>query len=215
MMNYLCAAVKKEVVTGKTFYSKEEALEYFQQKFGKRIVEKMEENERKLENKILYLDRKLKKYGEEQEMKQGIIERKQAAEDKWRAIERWLNGEDDQKAVYMEEKFDQYKKELITEDEQLFFCMRGIYNLGRHYIVTEEKHSYMCRTVTGLEGCSEAIERLPEKMKKNNYALYICEENPETVKKYMKQISKIRAQVRRDYFKNRALMKNTGILMEL
>lgn len=94
-MNYLCAVVKKEVVTRETFHNREEALKYFQQKFGDRIVEKMEENERRLENKIFYLDRKLKKYENEPEMKQRIFERRQAAEEQWKAIEKWLNGEDD------------------------------------------------------------------------------------------------------------------------
>ena len=214
-MNYLCAAVKKEVVTGETFYNREEALEYFQQKFGERIVEKMEESERRLENKILYLERKLKKHEAEPEMNRRLSERKQEAEEKWRAIERWLSGEDSQKAVYLEEKYEQYKEQLVTEGEELFFYMGGIYKFGNRYTVTEEKHYYMCQAVADAEGCSEVIKRLPEKMTKNNSSLYICEESPETIKRYTKQISKIRAQVRRDYFKNRALMKNTEIFAEL
>ncbi len=214
-MNYLCVAVKKEVVTGETFYSREEALGYFQQKFGERIVEKMEEKERRLENRILYLNRKLKKHETEPEIRQRLTERKQMMEERWRAIERWLNGEDEQKAVYMEEKYEQYKERLVTEDEELFFYMGGIYKVGNRYTVTEEKHYYMCRSVAGTEGCLEVMKRLPEKMTKNNSSFYICEESLEAVKRYTKQISKIRAQVRRDYFKNHALMKNTGIFMEL
>lgn len=214
-MNYLCAAVKKEVVTGETFYNREEALEYFQQKFGERIVEKMEENERRLENKILYLERKLKKHEAELEMKQRLNERKQEAEEKWRAIERWLNGEDNQKAVYLEEQCEQYKERLVTGEEELFFYMGGIYKFGNRYTVTEEKHYYMCQSVSAVGGCTGVMKQLPEKMTKKNSSLYICEESPETVKKYTKQISKIRAQIRRDYFKNSALMKNTGIFLEL
>lgn len=213
-MNYLCAAVKKEVVTRETFHNREEALKYFQQKFGDRIVEKMEENERRLENKIFYLDRKLKKYENEPEMKQRIFERRQAVEEQWKAIEKWLNGEDDQKAVYMEEKSDHYKKQLITEDEKLFFYMAGIYSLGRRYTVTEEKYYYMCQVVSCMESCSEAVRHLPEKMSGDNCSLYVCEESQETVKKYIKQISKIRAQLRRDYNKNRALLKNAEVFAE-
>ncbi len=210
-MNYLCAAVKKEVVTEKTFYSQEEAVAYFQQKFGKRIVEKMEEHERRLENKILYLERKLKKYEDKPEMIHGLMERKQEAEKQWEMIERWLDGEDEQKAVYIEEEYDQYKERLITEDTEPFFYMGGIYKIGNHYTVREEKHCYMCQTVSGIDGCSEVIKGLPEKLKKNNRFLYVCEETPETVEKYTKQISKIRAQAKRDYYKNRALMKNPKI----
>lgn len=51
-------------------------------------------------------------------MNRKISERKQEAKEKWAAIERWLNGEDDQNAVYMEEKFDQYKEQLITEEAE-------------------------------------------------------------------------------------------------
>lgn len=214
-MNYLCAAVKREVVTSKKFYSRKEALAYFQQKFGERVRDRMEENEIRLERKIQCLERKLKKYGDDPEMNRKISERKQEAEEKWTAIERWLNGEDDQNAVYIEEKFDQYKEQLITEEAELFFYMAGIYNLGNRYMVTEEKYYYMCRVVANTEKSAEAIRRLPEEMTKNNSSLYICEENPETVEKYVKQISKIKVQVRRDYYKNRTLMKNTGIFTEL
>lgn len=214
-MNYLCAAVKREVVTSKKFYSREEALAYFQQKFGERIRDRMEENERRLESKIQCLERKLKKYGEDPEMKQKIFERKQAAEEKWEAIERWLNGEDDQNAVYIEEKFDQYKEQLITEDAELFFHMAGIYKLGHRFTVTEEKHYYMCRVAVSSGGSTEAVKQLPEEMTRNNTSLYICEESPETAERYVKQISKIKAQVRRDYYKNRTLLKNTGIFKEL
>lgn len=213
-MNYLCAAVKKEVVT-ETFSSREEALAYFQRRYGDRIVEKMEVHERRLENQITNLGRKLKKYNNEPEMRQRLSERRQAAKEKWRDIERWLNGEDDRKPVYMEETFDRYKEQLLTEDEELFFCMAGIYNVGGRYRVTEEKHSYMCILVTGMERSSEAVRHLPGKMAEGNLALYICEESPETEKRYRQQISKIRAQVRRDYNKNRALMKNAGIFREV
>ena len=214
-MNYLCAVVKKEVVTRETFHNREEALKYFQQKFGDRIVEKMEENERRLENKIFYLDRKLKKYENEPEMKQRIFERRQAAEEQWRAIDKWLNGEDDRKAVYMEEKPDHYKNQLITEDEELFFYMAGIYNLGRRYTVTEEKYYYMCQMVTCMGSCSEAARHLPKKMSGDNCSLYVCEASQETVKKYIKQISKIRAQIRRDYNKSRVLLKNAEVFAEV
>lgn len=214
-MNYLCAAVKKEVVTEETFYNREDALKYFQQKFGERIAEKMAENERKLERQILYLKRKLKKSEADPEIQQRLTERRQAMEKKRMEIERWLNGEDEQKAVYMEENYEQFKEQLVTADEQLFFYMGGIYKSGNRYTVTEERHSYICQVVTGAEGCPEVIKRLPEKMAKNNCFLYICKESPETVKKYTKQISKIRAQVRKDYFNNRALLRNTGIFMDL
>lgn len=214
-MNYLCAAVKKEVVTEETFYSKEEALAYFQQRYGDRVVEKMEENERRLENQIANLGRKLKKYKDVPEMRQRLSERRQAAEEKWRAIERWLNGEDEGKPVYMEETFDRYKERLLTEKEEIFFHMAGIYNLGRRYMVTEENHYYMCRLVTDMEGSSEAVRHLPEKMAEGNRLLYVCEESPETEKRYRQQISKVRAQVRRDYNKNRALLKNTGVFREV
>jgi len=215
IMNYLCAAIKKEVVTRETFYSREEGLKYFQQKFGERIAEKMEENERRLENKILYLKRKLKKYEAEPEIKQRLTERKQVMEKKWGAVERWLNGEDEQNAVYIEEKYEQFKERLVTEDEELFFYMGGIYKFGNRYTVTEEKYYYICQVVTCTGGCPEVMERLPEKMTKNNCSLYICKESPEAVKRYTKQIAKIRAQVRREYFKNRALMRNTGIFTDL
>lgn len=213
-MNYLCAAVKKEIVS-QTFYSREEALVYFQQMYGDRIIEKMEVSERRLENQITILGKKLKKYKDEPEMIQRISESRQTAEEKWRAIERWLNGEDERKPVYMEETFDRYKEQLLTEDEELFFYMAGIYNVGRRYRVAEEKHSYMCVVVTGMEGSSEAVRHLPERMLEGNLALYVCEESPETVKRYRQQLSKIRAQVRRDYNKNRTLMKNTGIFREV
>lgn len=213
-MNYLCAAVKKETVT-ETFSSREEALAYFQQKYGDRIIEKMEESERRLENQITILGKKLKKYKDEPEMIQRLSERRQTAEEKWRAIERWLNGENERKPVYMEEAFDRYKEQLLTEDEELFFFMAGIYNVGRRYRVAEEKHSYMCIVVTGMEGSSEAVRHLPERMAEGNLVLYVCEESPETVKRYGQQLSKIRAQVRRDYNKNQTLMKNTGIFREV
>lgn len=213
-MNYLCAAVKKEVVT-ETFYSREEALVYFQQMYGERVVEKMEVSERRLENQITVLERKLKKYKDEPEMIQRLSERRQTAEEKWRAIEGWLNGEDEQKPVYIEEAFDRYKEQLLTEDEELFFYMAGIYNVGGRYRVTEEKHSYICTVVTGMGGSSEAVSHLPERMVEGNLVLYVCEESPDTVKRYRQQLSKIRAQVRRDYNKNRTLMKNTGIFREV
>lgn len=69
--------------------------------------------------------------------------------------------------------------------------------------------------MANIEKSAEVIRQFPEEMTKNNSSLYICEENPETAEKYVKQISKIKAQVRQDYYKNRALMKNTGIFTEL
>ena len=213
-MNFLCAAVKKETVTEK-FYSREEALAYFQQMYGERIVEKMEVSERRLENQITSLGRKLKNHKDEPEIIQRISERRRAAEEKWRNIERWLNGEDEQKPVYMEETFDRYKEQLLTEDEELFFYMAGIYNVGKRYRVTEEKYSYICVVVTGMEGSSEAVRYLPERMVEGNLALYVCEESPAAVKRYKQQLSKIRAQVRRDYNKNQTLMRNTGIFREV
>lgn len=213
-MNYLCVAVKKEVIT-EIFYSRDEALAYFQQKHGNRIVEKMEESERRLENQITILGRKLEKYKDQPEMRQRLSDRRQAAEEKWRDLERWLNGEDERKPVYMEETFDRYKERLLTEDEELFFHMAGIYCLGTRYKVAEEKHYYMCRLVEDMEGSSEAVRHLPEKMAEGSHLFYVCAESPETVKRYRQQISKIRAQVRRDYNKNRTLMKNPGIFREV
>lgn len=213
-MNYLCAAVKKEVVT-EIFSNREEAVVYFQQKHGNRIVEKMEESERHLENQITILGKKLKKYNDEPEIIQRISERRQTADEKWRAIERWLSGEDEQRPVYMEETFDRYKEQLLTEDEELLFYMAGIYNVGGRYRVTEEKHFYICTVVTGMKGSSEAVKHLPERMVEGNLVLYVCEESPAAVKRYRQQLSKIRAQVRRDYNKNRTLMKNTGIFREV
>lgn len=73
----------------------------------------------------------------------------------------------------------------------------------------------MCRLVEDMEGSSEAVRHLPEKMAEGSHLFYVCAESPETVKRYRQQISKIRAQVRRDYNKNRALMKNPGIFREV
>ncbi len=71
-MNYLCVAVKKEVIT-EIFYSRDEALAYFQQRHGNRIVEKMEESERRLENQITILGRKLEKYKDQPEMRLRLL----------------------------------------------------------------------------------------------------------------------------------------------
>ena len=52
-------------------------------------------------------------------------------------------------------------------------------------------------------------------MSGDSCSLYVCEASQETVKKYIKQISEIRAQIRRDYNKSRVLLKNAEVFAEV
>lgn len=57
--------------------------------------------------------------------------------------------------------------------------------------------------------------QMPEKLMRNNSSLYICEKSTEMADRYVKQISKIKMQVRSDFYKKRTLLTNTGIFKEL
>lgn len=214
-MSYLCTAVKKEVVACERFNNKADVLAYFEQKYGEWIRKKMEEKEKSLEHKSKYLDRKIEKESEDLEKQEELLIRQQEIAEEQRAVRRWLDGEDKKEAVYIKEAFEQYKTQLITEQEALLFRMAGIYKVCNSFIVTEEIHTYLCRSVTDVKDSLEALKKLPKSMTKHSYVLFVYEENPETMKQHIRQIGKIRAQIKRDYHKEESLLKNTGIFLEL
>lgn len=214
-MSCLCTAVKKEVVVCERFNNKADALACFEQKYGEWIRKKMEEKEKSLERKSKYLSRKIEKESEDLEKQKELLIRQQEIAEEQMAVRRWLDGEDKKEAVYIEEAFEQYKTQLITEQEVLLFRMAGICRVCNSFTVTEEIHTYLCRSVADVKDSLEALKKLPESMTKHSYVLFVYEENPETIKRHIRQISKIRAQIKRDYHKEETLLKNTGALREL
>lgn len=214
-MGYLCIAVKKEVVTREKINNLEEALAYFQERYLKRVRDKMEGMEKSLEHKIQYLIRKLENENEDLDKQQKFKERKQELEETWSGVRKWLNGEDKQEAVYIEEGFEQYKTQLMISEEGRFFRMAGICRVCQCFIVIEEIHTYHCQRVENVKDSLEAFKKLPVNMTKDSYALYLSEEKEDTEQRYIRQISKIRAQVKREYHKDETLLKNAGILQGL
>lgn len=198
-MDYLCLAVQRRVTRSETG-SREQAQEYFCEKFGNRVKAKLEEEKKKLAGRIHYYDRKVEKYGEAREE---YLRRREKVWEKLECVENQLRGEEKQFLVWKyEEKYESCLKISDRPDfgqAVLMLCMAKICHTGNRYQVVEETYSYMAWREAGDRGILEVRGRIPEDEGKSWMCLDICREAQETAQRLHRKIKKIGTEARRRF----------------
>lgn len=201
-MNYLCLAVKREVA-GSGRGSREEAREYFRERFGDCVKERLEGEKKKLEGRIRYYDRREEKHYGEPEIKAECSRRREAAWEELRRIESQMGeGQEGIQVWNYEEKgepnfeiLDQFSADGLV----LMLRMAKVSRTGSDFQVVEETWSYRVWREAGDMGIMEVRGRLPEHMEERYLSLDIRRENQETIDQFRKKIKKMASEARRKF----------------
>ena len=201
-MNYLCLAVKREVA-GSERGSKEQAQTYFRERFGECVKERLEGENKKLEGRIRYYDRREEKHNGEPEIKAECLRRREAAWEELKRIESQMGDGQEGIRVWNYEEKGEFPFEILdqfsTEGFVLMLRMAKVCRTGSDFQVVEETWSYMVGRETGKEGIMEVRGRLPEKIGEGCLSLDICRESQETMDQFRKKIKKMVAEARRKF----------------
>lgn len=216
-MNYIYAAVTKEVVNKKTFSIEQAAIDYFDKTYGPMIRERVKKYIKRLESGIINNKRKYQEQVEHIEiwMQTGncswadmnflsILENR-IMKSEIKIVD--LNDILNTKQVSLELKYDQYKRKIrLTNAPHLILHFAAIYKLGSRFDVVEEKYYCFSDMLTSEKEVSDARCELSAKKIKNHIFLHMVEDNPHAAQTMVKEISKVRSKILRDYHKIRTRM---------
>lgn len=201
-MDYVCMAVQKDVAEKAGFGSREEALNYFWERYGSCVIERLEADKRKLEGRIRYYDRREEKYKEDPEIQEECGKRKAAVWEELERIHRQLEGNCDRTNIcWDEEKYD-LPQEETTKERKLLLRLAGIYRKGSSFLVMEENYYYMKWRISG-EGIQKARERIPENIAAGSISLDLCPDSQEAEKRLQKKLKKMMAEALRNFRQER------------
>lgn len=201
-MNYLCLAVQRKVVKSESG-SREQAREYFREKFGDCVKAKLEEEKKRMEGRIRYYDRREEKHKGEPEVKAECQWRREAA---WKELKRMESqmgeGREGIQVWNYEEKGEsgfEILDKFNMDGPVLMLRMAKVSRTGSHFQVVEETWSYMVWREAGGKGIMEVRGRLPEHMEEKYLSLDIRRESEETIDQFRKKIKKMVSEARRKF----------------
>lgn len=201
-MNYLCLAVQRKVAKSESG-SREQAREYFRERFGELVKARLEEEKKRLEGRVRYYDRREEKHKGEAEITAECSQRKEAALRELRRIESQMGeGQDGIRVWNYEEKAepgfaipDQFgRRESVRMLRMVKVC-----RTGGSFQVVEEIWSCMVWREAGDRGIMEIRSRLPENMGEGNVSLDICRENQETIEQFKRKFKRMGAEAKRNF----------------
>ncbi len=201
-MNYLCLTVKREVA-GSERGSREQAQEYFRERFGECVKEGLEKEKKKMEGRIRYYDRREEKHKGEPEIEAECLRRREAALEELKHIESQIGEGQEGIQVWNYEEKGEFDFEILeqfsTEGAVLMLRMAKVCRTGSDFQVVEETWSYMVWRETGDKGIMEVRERLPKHMGEGCLSLDICRESPETIEQFRKKIKRMASEAKRKF----------------
>lgn len=201
-MDYLCLAVKREAARSQTG-SREQAREYFIEKFGDCVRAKLEEEKKKLEGRVRYYDRKAEKHRREPEEKEEWLRREKEAQRELECVRRQLEGEWEQLQVWsFEDKyecFDEVFDNPVFGESVLMLHMAKVCRVGSGFQVVEEGYSCRVWREAGDKGIAEIRDRIPEDIAEDCISLDICRERPDTAQQFRVKIKRMTTEARRKF----------------
>lgn len=206
-MDYLCLAVQRKVTKNESG-SREQAQEYFWEKFGDCVKAKLEAEKKKLERRIRYYERKAEKH---EEVKEEYLRRREGAREELAYVENQLRSEGERFLAWnYEEKYEpclEIPDRLDFGQDVLMLRMAKICRIGSRFQVVEETYSYMVWRAAGDKGALEVRKRIPEDEAKRWTYLAICREEQETAQGFQRKIKRMGTEARRRFHAE----KNRGI----
>ena len=198
-MTYLCMTVQKEAVEEQSFAIREMAEDYFWSRFKGALDERLQEEKRKLENRIRYYERRAEKHRESLDIVELCDIRRKETEEALAQINRQLSEEGTAYRDWYYEEMQEIAEDPIFGKTELVLHLAGIVHMGDTYRVTEER--YYCTKVksAGKEGILEARKAIPENMVTNSIFLKICRENPETETRMKQEVKKMVTQIKKEF----------------
>lgn len=201
-MDYLCLAFQREVARSERG-SREQAQEYFLEKFGNRERAKLEKERKKLEGRICYYVRKAEKHKGEPELEAECFRRREDAQRELEYVESQLEGRQELFQVWAYEGICESCFEtsdgFVLGESFLMLNMARICRVGGNFQVVEETYSYRMWKEAGDRGIAEVRNRIPEDATGSCISLDICQEKPETAQRFRMKIKKMRAEARRKF----------------
>lgn len=200
-MDYLCLAVWREVARSESG-SREQAQEYFWERFGHGFMAKLETEKKKLEGRIRYYDRKAEKHVGEREVRDECSRRRETAQKELEWVERQLEGGWEQIQNWNYEEKQEFCSEIFDSpvfgEAVLTLRMAKICHIGSDFQVVEEAYSCMMWREADKKGVLEVRRGIPEDVG-SCICLDICRERPETVRQFEKKIKRMEAEARRKF----------------
>lgn len=201
MKNYFCVAINKEIVDKKVFPLKEEALAYFNERFGGDIFNDMKKTEEKIMKSIANCDKKLMKSDIESA---NILDLKYRREKELAKHRKFM----EEVCCYYVWSYEEYKKDLFKKSDIDLLRIDVIYQkAGEKYEVAEEVYKIVSEVIENIDGASNAFERLPDYLNAERKVLLVIPEEGDNIKKIKNSIQKIKAQILAEHKKNPQLLK--------
>lgn len=201
-MNYLCLAVQRAAAASERG-SREQAQEYFQERFGEWAKERLEAEKKKMEGRIRYYDRREEKHKEDPKVTAECTERREAVRKELRRLESQLGEGQGGIQVWNYEEKGQCCFEVPdtsgVREPVLMLSMAKVCRIGSDFQVVEETWTCMVWREAGDEGAAEVRSRIPKDLEERCILLDICRESPETVEQFRKKIKKIGTEARKKF----------------
>lgn len=158
MMDCFCAAVKREISDRKVFSEKEEAFDYYDERFGKDILNDRKEQEKKLLDSVERCNKQLIKPGIDRER---VMDLKDRREKEIKELHKAMN----RRCCYYVWRFDEFRKNLIEVPVIDLLRTCGVYRaVDGKYEVLEELYVCVSEAVKNISDVNEVLKNLPERI---------------------------------------------------
>lgn len=201
-MNYLCLAVQREVAKSESG-SREQAREYFRERFGDLVKARLEEEKKRLESRIRYYDRREERHKKEAGIAEECSGRREAALRELKRIESQMGEGQEGIQVWKYEEREEFGFAIPEQpggrESVRMLRMAKVCRTGSSFQVVEEIWSCMIWRETGDRGIMEVRGRLPENTGERSVSLDICRESQETIEQFKRKLKRMRAEAKRNF----------------
>lgn len=185
-MKYVTLMVDKKVLDKREFETEDEAIDYFDGRFGDIIRKKMERQIKLLENR-------LPKYSDTYTDYHYVIKQRERLE----LLRKSLN----EKPVRYENKYEPWNNQQLKGEDRVIYHVGSICRKGARYQVVEEEH-YVRVDDIEFEGNVEALYDLLKKEHKTQGRFLYIFSGFMANERAIEQIKKLRIQIIREYRKD-------------
>lgn len=191
-MNYVCVLLSKETVDKQVFYTKQEALECFEEKFGQDIRTEANKKLNSLKNRLA---RQQAEYTgtEEQDEKLDKTNSEIAAQRK--LLENSLTN--------FSERIDPWKPHIVFNETNEILHIGSIYCRPGRYDVVEDKHYVRFEEIEYEGDAKDLCRELYFQHRDKGHTIYILN-GADASDRAVKKVVKLRNQLARDYKKEAA-----------
>ena len=191
-MNYVCVLLFKDSPSYQVFDTKQEALEFFDGRFGEEIRKDVNKKLGSLNKRLDNLE--LDYYGSEREDAK-IAKTKSEIASLRRIVENPL--------VDYTKRLDPWKPSLVLDESRVFLQVGSIYNRCGRYEVVEDKHYVRFEEISYDGNAGDLCKELYYDHRNKGRYIYILN-GEDAMERAIKKVVKLRSQFVRDYKKDSA-----------